>query len=97
MTLKNLIGSQAAKLSEIPDSLDEVVSLIGKDNGGTKEEPLIIEKTITFEVPNEWTKQFNRELKRAQGMTLTGCSTFSIGMITILLLVVISITLILFL
>jgi hypothetical protein len=63
--LKNLIGSQASKLKEIPDSLDEVVSLIGTDHGGTAEHPLIIEKTITFELPDNWEKQMTREFKRA--------------------------------
>lgn len=71
--LKNLIGSQITKLAEIPESLDETVSLIGKDHGGTKEEPYIIEKTITFEVPQGWSKQFKKELRRVQGSSPNGC------------------------
>ena len=64
--LKNIVGSQAEKLSDVPDSLDEIVSLIGADHEGTIENPHIIEKTITFDVPEKWEKQMNRELKLAQ-------------------------------
>jgi hypothetical protein len=65
--LKNNLGSQAEKLSEIPDFLDEVVSLIGANNGSTNESPNVIKKTINFDLPKEWNKQFNRELRRATG------------------------------
>ena len=95
--LKNLMGSQAAKLADIPDSLDEVVSLIGADHGGTIESPRIIEKTITFDLPKEWTRQMNRELKRAKRHQLqesgktgrSGCLAFFIGAFIIWLLILI--------
>ncbi len=64
--LKNLIGAQAAKLSEIPDFLDQAVSLIGTNHGGTIEDPRVIEETITFDVPKEWTKQMSHEIRRAK-------------------------------
>lgn len=78
--LKNLIGSQASKLEEIPNTLDEVVSLIGTDHGGTVENPHIVNKTITFELPDNWEKQMTREFKRASGSTgANGCLTLGIG------------------
>ena len=70
--LKNIMGSQAEKLSEIPDSLDEVVSLIGTNHGGTIKDPHIIQKTITFELPQEWAQQMNFELKRTNRHQLQG-------------------------
>lgn len=71
--LKNQIGSQVSKLAEIPESLDETVALLGKDHGGTKENPHVVERTITFELPKGWSKQFNRELRRVQGSDQNGC------------------------
>jgi hypothetical protein len=64
--IKDLLGSQIKKLAEIPDLLDEVVSLIGSENGGSTESPRIIQKTIEFEVPDGWGRKFNRELKRVE-------------------------------
>ncbi len=64
--LKNIIGSQAEKLATIPDSLDELLSLIGTNHGGTTENPLIIKKNITFDVPDDFEKEWNRELKHVK-------------------------------
>ena len=63
---KDLLGSQAEKLSAIPDSLDEGVALIGTDHGGTIEKPHVIERVITFDLPKGWNRQLNRELRRAR-------------------------------
>jgi len=95
--LKNIIGSQAEKLKEIPDSLDEVVTLIDTDHGGTVESPRVIEKTITFELPAGWEKQMNRELKRAKRNQLresgnagtNGCLAFVVGVFIIWILILI--------
>jgi ribosomal protein L37AE/L43A len=81
--LKNLLGSQAEKLAEIPDYLDEVVSLIGAEYGDTIERPHVIKKTIYFDIPKEWNKQFNREFRRAkrhqsQETGKNGCLAFFI-------------------
>ena len=62
--LINNIGSQAKKLSDLPNSLDEVVSLIGTDHGGTVENPIIIEKTLRIELPDGWADQFTREMEK---------------------------------
>lgn len=84
--LKNLIGSQVTKLAEIPESLNETVSLIGKDHGGTEDDPYIVKKTITFDVPKGWSKQFNRELRRVQGASPNGCLAIFIVVIIIWIL-----------
>ncbi len=62
--IKGVIGSQVTKLMEIPDSLDEVVSLIGEEHEGTVENPYIIRRTITFDVPEDWERKMNREIKK---------------------------------
>lgn len=62
--LKDCWGSQAEKLESIPDDLDEVVSLLDTDHGGTKENPHVIKKTIVFELPKGWEKKMNKELKK---------------------------------
>lgn len=79
--LKDNIGSQVEKLKDIPSDLDEIVSIIGTDHEGTEENPLIIKKTITFELPQNWEKQMDKELKKlvkiqsgeAEGGETGGC------------------------
>lgn len=80
--LKSIVSSQAEKLSEVPDMMDEIVSLIGSDHEGTEEEPLVVRKVIDFELPDGWIRQIERELKRAyrkldsdgaSGGVLSGC------------------------
>ncbi len=43
---RNLVG-----LAEVSSKLDEAISLIGTDHGGTKEEPHIFAWTVKFELP----------------------------------------------
>lgn len=62
--IKDNIGEQSKKLSTIPDDLDKIVGLLGTEHGGTTEAPHMIEMTITFELPDGWSKKFNRELRR---------------------------------
>lgn len=77
--IKDLIGSQAEKIAEIPDALDEVVSMIGADIGHEDEDPCVIEKTIEFNVPEGWEKKMNRELKKIGARSLHGSEEESIG------------------
>jgi len=65
-SLKGLLGTQVSKLADIPISLDEIVSFISTDHGSTAEEPITIKKSIEFELPSGWERQFYRELKRAK-------------------------------
>jgi hypothetical protein len=92
--LKNNFGSQAEKLAEIPEFLDEVVFLIGADHGGTIESPHVIKKTISFDLPKDWNKQFKREIRRAemrqsQETGKNGCVAFFIVVFIIWLLMLI--------
>ena len=64
--IKGLLGSQVQKLADIPIYLDEVVSLIEVEHGGTIENPYMVKKSITFDIPKEWERQMDRELKRAE-------------------------------
>jgi hypothetical protein len=91
---KNIIGSQAEKLAEIPDSLDEIVFLLGTNHGGTIENPLVVKKVITFEVPPDWTTKFDYELNKIKKRKLTknisksnGCLILIIGSILLWLLI----------
>lgn len=62
--LKDCIGSQVLKLESIPATLDEVVALLETDHPGTKEKPLVVKTIIMFELPDQWSKQVERELQR---------------------------------
>ncbi len=64
--LRNCLGDQAKKYANFPDELDEIVALMSTEHGGTIENPLIIDKTIVFELPENWEKSVDNELKRAR-------------------------------
>lgn len=85
--LKDILGSQAQKLAEVPDTLDEVVSLIGKDHGGDSDYPRTIKKTIVFELPKGWEKRIIREIKRAERTSSHegGLGFWSISLIVVVL------------
>ncbi|NVK53356.1 MAG: hypothetical protein HWD85_10520 [Flavobacteriaceae bacterium] len=87
--IKNAIGSQVKKLSNIPESLDKIVAMIGTEHGGTSENPLLIQETITFELPDNWQKQFNREINKIQysASSLDNSSSGCLSLIIILLIV----------
>ncbi len=63
--LKNLIGSQVEKFSAIPNDLDEFVLLAEKYPNET-DSPIVIEKEIVFELPENWQKEFNKELYKLE-------------------------------
>lgn len=89
--LKDLVGSQALKLAQIPDKLDRIVSMIETDHGGTKETPHIIHEVITFELPPEWESQYKKELKKlsrtSNGAIETSNGCFGI-LVSIILVVI---------
>ena len=62
--LKNVLGNQARKIADIPKELDGVVALIGTEHGGTDQQPRAIQITLTFQLPESWSGQVNRELRR---------------------------------
>lgn len=61
--LRDRVASQVQKIDEIPNDLDEVVAQATQDK--KKESPLSFDKTIEFDVPIGWAKQYNRARKRA--------------------------------
>ena len=65
---KDILGSQVSKLESIPESLDEIVSLIETEHGGTIEKPYVINKTISFEIPSDWTEQMHSELNKLKNI-----------------------------
>ena len=64
--LKDVLGSQVEKIADIPNILDEVVSLLDADHSGTTENPYIVERRISLELPEGWEEKFDRELRRME-------------------------------
>ncbi|WP_139254544.1 hypothetical protein [Litoreibacter albidus] len=62
--LLNALGQNLIKLVEFPDTLDSLIALIGTDHGGTYENPHTVTHIVTFDLPNDFDKSFNRDLKR---------------------------------
>ncbi|MBB3308349.1 hypothetical protein FHT78_000078 [Rhizobium sp. BK196] len=62
--LRDCLGSQAHKLADLPSELEAILALVGTDNGGTAEEPLVLEKTITFELPPDWENHMRQEIAK---------------------------------
>lgn len=75
--LKDCIGSQVLKLETIPTALDETVALLGTSHSGTKEKPLLVQKVITFELPDSWVKDMERELHRLGKKQTNKTETFT--------------------
>lgn len=62
--LMNAVGSNAARLAELPVKLDEMVAMIHTDHGGTVEEPLILGWTLVFDLPEDFNDRFDDALKQ---------------------------------
>ena len=91
--LKDCMGSQIEKFETIPSSLDEVVSLIDQEHEGTQENPKVIQKIITFELPEGWERKMDREVRKLGGKyggdSETGCATAVITVFIAILLAII--------
>jgi hypothetical protein len=61
--LENAIGSQIEKLSIIPDKLDGIIEF-AKNFDKETDEPITIQETIEFNLPEKWNEQFTMELER---------------------------------
>jgi hypothetical protein len=64
--LLDALGQNLIKLSDLPDTLDGVIALIGTDHGGTDEDPHIITYKVAFDSPDDFNSKFERELKRLE-------------------------------
>lgn len=62
--LMDALGRNLFSLTEIPDVLDKVVSMIGTDHGGTREEPHMIVWTAKFELPQRFVENYEEALQR---------------------------------
>ncbi|EJL65719.1 HNH endonuclease [Flavobacterium sp. CF136] len=88
--LKNLIGSQIAKLSSIPADLDEIL-LFAENQQKGNENPKEIRKEFIIEIPDSWQKEFNKEINKLQNKqdyntsSSSGCFTALIIMIGIIM------------
>jgi hypothetical protein len=61
--LKGNLAIQIEKLKSIPDDLQEIVQIALRSEEQLNQEPLVFNKTITFEMPAEWVQDFKREMK----------------------------------
>lgn len=93
--LKDLIGSQVAKLSSIPSDLDEIVNLAikHKDNNNELKE---IRKDYVFELPHNWEKEFEKELKNLKINPSNGKNNTTGCLTSLIIFVIISILFLLF-
>lgn len=60
--LVDAIGSNVEKMLDIPKKLDDMVAMIDTDHGGTDENPLIVKWTLTFDLPDDFNRQFDEAL-----------------------------------
>lgn len=72
--LRDIAGSQADKLTEIPEFMDELLLLLESEPAKGTGPPRTVDKTITLEAPEAQLNELVREFQRAQGQTL-GCLT----------------------
>ena len=70
LLMRDVIGSQADKLAEIPDILEQVLSSLEveleSEDPPTKEKPYVCQKTITIGYPENWVEELDREISRAR-------------------------------
>jgi hypothetical protein len=69
---RDIAGSQAEKLAEIPEFMDELVLLSESELSSDSGRPRKVEKVITLEASEERLNELVREIRRAQGASL-GC------------------------
>jgi len=86
--LEDCMGSQARKLSSIPQKIDHILSLIGTDHGGTPESPTVFREVIEFSLPEGWVERLSREIKRAKKSISRGNSTSSNWGVIIIFIVI---------
>lgn len=70
--LKNALGSQAEKFKRTPDRLDEIVEMaLRMQDVGSSSESTVIQEIIEFELPDGWSDDFNRALRRIKRGTIS--------------------------
>ena len=62
--LKDLMSTLADQMSEIPNDLDKAVSLSEAEHEGTEDKPTLIRRSIVLDVPKNWGRNMDQELRR---------------------------------
>lgn len=62
--LQDAVGRQLAHFEALPDKLDEAVALAIAHEELGSEEPLVIDHTLSFELPENWSDDLRREMAR---------------------------------
>jgi len=62
--LKNVLGSNARKLNEIPKTLEQAVAIIDTDHGGTPDDPYVLRLNIEFTTPEDMNERIDVALER---------------------------------
>ena len=62
--LVDALGRNLLGLAEVTAVLDEAVSMIGTDHGGTKKEPRIVQWIVKFELPEDFVETYQAAFRR---------------------------------
>lgn len=62
--LKDVLGTNAEELKELPDRLYEIAALANTDHEGTEDDPLMLEWEIQFTTPDDMVDRFNAALEQ---------------------------------
>lgn len=84
--LRDLLGSQADKLHNIPYFLETTVEETLLRTDIVEDAPIVVEHTVNFDVPKGWTRQFDKELEKATGKSSPGCLTYTLAAVAALFL-----------
>lgn len=61
--IKGIVASQAEKILQIPDHIEDAIAFLGTEHSGTVENPTLLSHEIVFEVPEDWEMEFTAELE----------------------------------
>jgi len=62
--LRDAVGRQLTHFEALPEKLDEAVALAVAHEESGSEEPLVIDHTFSFELPENWSEDLRREMQR---------------------------------
>lgn len=96
---KNALGNQLREFETIPEMLDKALALSMTNHGGTPENPYVLERVITLELPKGWARDVKREFKRAEklieggyrgraGTASSGCTWILVTGVVIFILLI---------
>ncbi len=71
--IRSAFGENLAKFQEIPNTLDEVLSMLDKNHATKTKDPLVIRKTISFSLPDGWLDSINAEIQKSSEKFILRC------------------------